>query len=397
MTFLDPYQVSAVLSGVIKGLEPVRPNFLQSFFGNVQYTDKTRVNLDVEFNVKNVMGTFTAPKADVTPVKLPDFGTGELYFAYSKEGIDSDDFDTLNTRQIGQQFGQVDVMANDAARFLRKVALVEARFENLFELVSSQILLYGAYQAAGEKHPTINYNFNRTVITAASDLANAPLVPSVNLTTSAVYAPWDNTTPVLPVVPTGSGITSGAKSWTNTNIDAGTATPIKDVVRMYETANARAGNAAVIMSDDAYAAFSYDQKKNFSETASLITQVILGQKLDTAPRAQSYKGLTFRRTYQVDEAGNFVNIYTYKAVYSDRISGVENSYIGNGWVIFIPPATNGLKVYGRIMNRKAGFATMPRWMNYWTDEKTGETEWEYHTNFLMAHTDIDSIVAWKVL
>lgn len=397
MIFLDPYDVGVLVSGVIKGLEPVRPNWLQDAFGAPQFSEKTRINLDLEFNVKNVMGTFVSPKADVTPIKLPDFGTEELYFSYSKESVDSDDFDVLNTRQIGEQPGNANILATQASRLLRKMILAEQRFENLFELCASQILMYGGYQAEGERHPTIRYDFSRTVISNFADLLNLPLIPSVNLTTTAVTAPWDSSITILPVLATGNGVTQGDRAWTIANIDAGKATPVKDIVKMYETAAARSGTKDVFMSDDAYAAFSYDLKKNYDEAANALIAALLKTSQDLLPRAQNYKGLTFKRTYAIDDHGNSVNMYSYNASYNDRITGAEKKFIGNGWVIFIPPATSGLKVYGRIMHKKANWAAMSRWVNYWEDQKSGEQMWEYHTNFLMAHTDINAVVSWKVL
>lgn len=389
-TFLTPYQVAPILSGVLKGLEPQRPNWLQGFFGTPQYTDKSRVNLDQEYNVKNIMGQFVAPNADATPIKLPDFGTKELYFSYSKESIDSDSFDTLNQRQIGQDFGQVDVLANKAERLQRKMMLAEYRFENLFEKCAADIMLYGGYQASGELHPTVRYDFQRTVATTTADMAKK-LIPSANLTASAVYAPWDSVNAALPVI---SGLSN--RNWTTANIDAKNATPVKDVVRIFETANARAGTEAVLMSDDAYDMFEYDLAKNYSSVSNTTVLSVVQVSQNILPRVQQYRGLTFRRAYPLDN-GITINIYTYNAVYHDRITGAETAYIGSGWVIAIPPASNGLKIYGRIMHPRANYAAMPRWVNYWMNEKTGIEEWEYHTNFLMAHKDINSIVAWKVI
>jgi len=394
-TFLTPYQVAPILSGVIKGLEPNRPNWLQGFFGAPKYSDRTRINLDQEYNIKNVMGQFVSPTADATPIKLPDFGTKELYFSYSKESIDSDSFETLNQRQLGQDFGQVDVAANKAARLQQKMTFAEYRFENLFEKTAADILLYGGYQASGENHPTVRYDFNRTVITTAPEFLAKKLIPSVNLTTTAVTAPWDSSTTVLPVM-TGAGFTAGDRSWTKANIDADKAFPVKDTVRIFETANARAGTSAVIMSDDAYDAFAYDLSTNYAAASDTTILSVVQVTQDILPRVQQYKGLTFRRAYPLDN-GVTINIYTYNATYNDRVTGVETAYVGSGWVVAIPPATSGLKVYGRIMHPRANYASMPRWINYWQNEKTGIEEWEYHTNFLMGHTDIDSAVAWKVL
>lgn len=395
-TFLTPYQVQPILSGVIKALEPVRPNWLQSFFPAPQYSDRTRINLDQEYNVKNVMGEFVAPTVDTTPIKLPDFGTKEFYFSYSKESIDSDDFETLNSRQIGEQFGNVDVMANKAARLQRKLVLAEQRFENLFEKTAAEIFLYGGYQASGEKHPTVRYDFQRTVIGSAASFVNSALVPAVNLTTSAVTAPWGDT--ILPTIGSGSGIgAAGDRAWTKALIDAGKSFPVKDLIKIVETAKARSGVAAIVMSDDAYEAFNYDVYKNYKDASDRSLDVLLRVSQDILPKTQQYKGLTFRRAYPVGDSGEVVSIYTYRATYNDRKSGVEQNYIGNGWVLSLPPASALLKVYGRIMHPKANYGSMPRWLNYWMNEKTGVEEYEYHTNFVMASTDVDSIVSWKVV
>lgn len=392
-TFLGPYDIAPILDGALQAMEVKRPNWLQSFFPAPQYSDRTRVNLDQEYNIKNVMGQFVAPTADATPIKLNDFGTKELYFAYSKEAITSDDFDTLNQRQFGQQFGQVDVLANKAARLTQKVTLAEYRFENLFEKTAADIFLYGGYQASGENHPIVRYDFNRTVIKTVSDLNTKKLIPSVNLTASAVTAPWDSSTTVLPVL---TGGTAGARAWSKAKVDDKSCTPVLDVVRIYETANARSGSSAVVMSDDAYDVFNYDLLKNYSLASDTTIQAIVRVSQDILPRAQQYKGLTYRRSYPLDN-GAIINIYTYNAVYNDRITGVETSYIGSGWVLSLPSAENALKIYGRIMHPRANWQAMPRWMNYWMNDKTGQEEWEYHTNFLMAHKDIDSVVAWKVI
>ncbi|MCK9622615.1 MAG: major capsid protein [Methylobacter sp.] len=397
LNFLTPYQVAPILEGVIKGLEPVRPNWLQSFFGAPKFSENTRINLDKEYNVKNVMGQFAAPNVDVSPIVLPDYGTKEFYFSYSKESIDSDDFDTINQRQIGQEFGQVNPLANKAARLQRKMILAEQRFENLFEKTAADILLYGGYQASGEYHPTVRYDFQKTVITSNTALAANKLVPAVNLTTTAVTLPWDSSTTYLPVLPTNGGFTAGDKAWTKANVDAAKATPVKDFIKMVESTKIRSNVSAFMMSDDAYEIFQYDLNKNYGTASDTTLLALLKVGQDILPRIQEYRGLTYRRSYPVNDTGEVIGIYTYNAVYNNRTSGAETAYIGSGWVVALPPASSGLKVYGRIMHPKANYSAMPRWINYWMNDKTGIEEYEYHTNFVMAHLDIDAITTWKVI
>jgi len=399
-TFLDPYQASKILSGVIPANKVKRPNWLQSFFSNEIATEKDTVNFDYEFTGKNTMGMFVLPESDVTPIILNDFGTRELRFSYAKEGLNSPEYEEISTRQLGQQFGTLDVMQNEALNIRSKLALSEQRFENLFELSATNILLYGGYQASSEKHPTIRYDFGRSVVKLPSTI-NSDLMVSVNLTTTAVTAPWDSTQVVMPVIATGTDAlggtyTQGAKAWTTANIDAKTATPVRDLVKMYETAKFRAGTQACLMSGDAYEAFNYDLTKNYSTTASLTTEVILRTQLDILPRIKNVQGLTLKRSYTLGN-GEIVDIYVYDGFYHTRSAGTPTKYVPNGFVVLIPPSENGIKVYGRIKHPRANYQAMPRWLNYWEDPKTGKREWEIHTNFILGHTDIDSVVSWKVL
>jgi hypothetical protein len=400
VNFLGPYDTDKILSGVLKAIPVKRPNWFQSFFPEIAPTNKSTINFDQEYATKNVMGMFVSPKADVDPIKLPTFGHKELVFSYSKEAIDSDEFEELNSRQMGDQFGQVDVRKNKAARFIRKVALAEQRFENLFEYVASSIALYGGYKASSEKHPTVIYDFGRTVVTTAAQIhwdssTKLDLVPSVNLTASAVTSPWGTT--ALPVIVTdgGAGYTQGQRTWTKTLVTAGTATPVKDLNLMVQTCNERATVKAIHMSSDAFDVFEFDVVSHYKDAADRTLYVTSPIELIVKPQLEIVKGLTFRRMW-VFENGMSVPIYTYNGVYNTRDAGTETKYVGNGWVIVIPDS-GGLKIHSRIMHPKANWDAQARWINYWMCDKTGAEEYEIHTNFIIGHTLIDALVAWKVI
>lgn len=395
--FATPYDRQKILAGVLKALPVKRTNFIQSFFTEMPPTNNDTVNFDQEYGTKNVIGMFVSPTIDADPVKLPTFGHKELRFAYAKEAIDSDDFAQLNSRQIGQQFGQVNIEANKAARFAWKAAKVEERFENLFEKCTAGILLYGGYEAKSEKFPQMIYDFGRTKATLGSELKGAnklSLIPSVNLTAAAVTFPWGGT--ALPVVATDGGVsyTQGEKVWTNALVTAGTAHPVEDITLMVQTCNERRTASAIIMSSDVYPVFEFDVNTNYINAAKTEYLVSSTVELVVKPQLETVKGLTFRRMWMF-ENGTSVPIYTYNGVYNDRDTGVESKYIPNGWVIVIPDS-GGIKVHGRILHPDAGWQAMPRYTHYWKNSKTGREEWEVHTSFLFGHTDIDAVVAWKV-
>jgi len=393
--FLTPYQAGKVLSGVIKALPILRPNFVQGFFTTKPPVLTETVNFDREFSIKNVVGTFVSFDKDATPIQLPDFSHTEMRFAYAKEDVTTDNFDVLNQRQLGQQFGQVDVMANQALRLQAKFVEAEQRIQNLFELTSSNLALYGGYEAFSEKHPRVRYDFKRTVISTVAGLS-LKLIPSVNLTTTAVTAPWDSAQTIMPVIASSGGYTAGQKAWTKALVTAGTATPVLDLVRMYETIAKRTRVAAFHMSDNAYDAFNFDVNTNYKDAADVNISSILATSRDILPQAQNVQGLNLRR-YWTFENGSSVPIYTYSGIYHDRSTGIEKSYLPDGFVVGFPDKSNGVKVHGRILHPRASYNAMPRWINYWTNSKTGMEEWEVHTNFLFGHTAIDALTSWKVV
>ena len=397
--FLSPYATSKVLSGVLEALPKIRATFLQeNLVGAPLVTEKDSVNFDEEFATLNTSAKFVDPKADVTPIQLGDFSTKELYFAYTKEGWGTDDFNTINVRQLGQQFGQVDPLANQAARLIAKAAIAEQRFQNLFEKCFAHLALYGGYRASSDSHRIIQYDFGRNVTSTYAALsATGSLVSSVNLTTTAVTAPWDSGTTILPVLATSGGFTAGDRAWTKALVTAGKSTPVADLVKMYET-SARYGAPinSVIMQDDAYAAFVFDVETNYSKDADRSIITMVQNAIDKTPRPQNIDGLTYRRSWMMDNGIN-VAIYTYNAKLNDRDTSVEEALIGNGWVIGIPAPDYGIKVYGRIKHRKANFQPLPRYINSWTDPKSGDTEYEMHSNFLIGHKRINALTAWKVV
>lgn len=373
--FLGPYESAKLLSGVIPANQTVRPNWLQTFFGTVRTSEERTVNFDVEFGTKNTMGMYVSPDIDPTPIMLPTSGHKELSFAYSKEGLNSPDYEEINTRALGRPFGQVDVVANEVENVRSKLAIAEQRFENLFELNAANIIFYGAHTAESEKHPKVYYNFGRTVVTTETALL-AGYVPEVDLTT----------------INANGGV--GKRAWDSTG---GTVapTPYKDVITMAATALRRRGVAACVMASDAYELFEDDITTNYKTAADLSTAVAGRIELKILPIVDKYQDVNFRRTIQLGN-GRFLDIYTYDAVYHARATGTETKYVPDGYVAMIPPSQYGIKVYGRIMHPRARYSAMPRWINFWENPKTGKREWETHTNYLMGHVDINSVVSWKV-
>lgn len=359
-----------MLEGVIPANRTARPNWLQTAFGNVGTTERSTVNFDQEFQTKNTVAMYVAPTVDAPIIKLQGYGTKELGFAYVKEGLSDPDFEEINARQLGQDFGQVDVMANWAMNIRKKLAITEFNFENLFELNASNLIFTAKHTAQSAMHPTVLYDFNRTIITTAEDFAKG-YVPEVDLTT------LDS-----------GGV--GNLAWTNNG------TPYKDVITACQTVLRRGAIRAIVMSNDAYELLEADINTNYKDAATLTLAVEQRIELKVLPEVDKYQDLNFRRALPIG-GGRTVDLFTYDAIYHDRNTGAEVKYVPDGMFAVLPSTNNGIKRYGRILHPKANYAAMPRYVNTWEDNKTGKMESEVHMNYLMGVVDIDTLVAWTVM
>lgn len=375
--FMSPYEVSKYLSGVIEGKKFNKGTFLSDQFGDRDVTEDPTFNVDRENDQKNVMGQYVHPKADAGYIQLPDYGTEELRFAYAKEAINTDDFETLNQREIGQPFGQIDVNANDAARLQKKLTNALNAFDNLKEKAAADILFTGAHTAEGPKAAKVVWNFNRTVVTTDAAYVTGNYIPEIDLTTLV-----------------GNG-GAGKRAWDSTG-GTKAPTPYLDIKKMVQTGIARAKPIKMIVMDvNAYQLLEDDINAHYSKAADLTLAVRDRIELQIIPMVETYRGLTYQRLLPF-AGGAVVAIYTYTAAYNDRITGAETTYVPTGRIVGIPDARyQGLR-YGRIKHRKARWAAMPVWVNTWMEEKTGEWEQELHSSFVMFPWDIDAIVSWKV-
>lgn len=406
--FASPYQAKKTLDGVLKAALPVkRPLWVSSYVTDAGTVDKDTINFDVDLATKNVIGHFWGAEVDAVPLKHQGYGHVEMYLGYSKEAVHlTVDYDTLNVRRMGDDLGVVNLIQNQKDRLREDFIKAEQRFENLFEYVAKDIWLYGGYVAESEAHPQIVYNFNREVISSPGVLFDtstsaAPfypykdvLAPSVNLTTSTVTAPWGGT--LMPVLSTTGSYTAGDKVWSKVNIDSGKATPWKDVQKMVQTCDEWDRAVGIRMDSSAYEMLAYDIEKNYKDAAYMENWVIQQIQRDVLPRIETFEGLTYKRSIPVGDAGATLPIYIYKAVYHTRDTGIRTPYFPDGFVNIIP-ASSIQKKYGRIKHPKALWAPMPRWINFWKNEKAGTEEYEIHTAFAMAHPIINSVVCWKVM
>jgi len=388
--FYDPYQTSALLEGVIPANQIVRPNFLQEWFPNGGTRETPTVNFDKEFMTRRTSAMYVAPRADAPLVQLQGFGSQEMRFAYVKEGIAAPDWEQLQGRMIGEQFNSTspDYWARYNAHLAAQMAVSEGNIETLFEINAANLIFTGKHTAKSDLHPTVVYDFNRTKVTTDAEFQTG-YVPEVDLST---------------LVSNGG---AGKRAW---NATGGTKapTPYKDVCTAVRTVRRRGGVECVIMSADVYPYLEADINTNYKDAANLTLAVQERIDLKILPQVDKYLDLTYQRMLPImsssgggEATTTFVPVFTYEAIYHDRLVGDELSaqktFVPNGYMAVLPTKDKGVKLYGRILHSKAQFRAMPRFINAWMDEKNGDWSSEIQLNYLMGFRDVDSFVSWRVL
>lgn len=374
---LTPYQTGKILTAAIESDKLPKPNLFQSMFGMVDSVETNTVNFDVQFGANNVASMFVSPKADAPQVTLQGYGHKELAFSYMKEGLAGADFDEISQRGFGQEMhGQVNVMQNYLDNLIKKTAVAEASFKNRFELTGRDLVVYGRYSSQSELHPEIIYDYGRTVITDDAGYMSG-LVPEIDLST----------------LDGNGGV--GKRAWDSTG---GTAapTPVKDFVKAASTCKRKSKIRMCVMSEDVFTAFQEDLKTNYKDSFDLTKRTSDSVTIRITPEITNVHDLNYRMSYP-GANGIDVDIYTYDAIIHDRKTGVAEKVMPDGYMLMIPSPEFGYKVYGRILNLKAGFQAMPRFINSWVDPKSGQIESELHTNFVMGIPNADAFVSWKVM
>lgn len=397
------------IQGYIQGDVQKRPLAFKPFFGDIKTTWEDTVTYDVEGAKRNLMGKFTQSDIDVYRVQLPNFETKDLRFAYSKEAVGSPNYNEINQRMLGEGFNNVTL---DSARLGRAVAenmreqfvLAYERFENLYELARANILINGTFDTSlstvNGEHKRVLWDMGRTKLTNGTTndqternanvaYINSDIVPEVDLTTL-----WANTSTAV-----AGGLSWDSKDASNSNAAVTPVTavsPVKHLNRMLEIANFRAGTAAIFIADDAYSWLVKDINTNYKDAAytlyRLLDPVV---DLEVMPYVKEIEGLTFRRMWNAG-GGVMVPMYTYNGKYNARDTGTKTAYFPDGRVLLVPAANKGAIRFGKIDHIKAMWAAMQFWVNSWKGEKSGIENFEIHTNFVVYHTDINSVVSWKV-
>ncbi len=377
----SPYKVIDQLTGVQAGSTLPKTTFLQSLFGDVGTTEENSIDMDIEFNTRNMMGEYVAPDGEAKEYRLEGFGHRTYGFAYQK-GVVTNNLSPNFARRIGEVIGSGGD-PNRIDEFKRLQAVNLDAMKNLRELNARDVLFYGSHTATGERHPTIKFDF-----------------PKVEATTSAQYKgssakSWSKVD--LTTLNHNGGV--GKAVWSDSGSNGGTVLVDCHGDLLWWEKHARDrhyGVNSIIMSADTYATYENNiqavRKDGYDLTKNVRAEDRIFEQL--SPTLTTFKGLDLVRTVRLN--GRDYPVYVYNGTYFDPITGVESSFVPDGYVLFVPLPDNQVIRFGRIMHFMAKWQAMPIWIQEIMNQETGAFKQIFHSSIFMGVKNPDAVMSIKV-
>lgn len=312
----DTYETSELIE-VARDFEPVPSFFLNTFFGR-QYTSQSEwIEFD-DIDKSRRLAPFVAPNNQGQPMLHRGTEVRRFKPAYIKPK-DPIDPARLLIRQAGESHGgDLTLQQREDAIIVDTLREHDEMIRRRWEWMACQAVKFGQVTVEGDNYPSRTVSFGRD--------------PANNVT-----------------------LTGGAQ-WQNKT----TATPIADVIRWSYQVR-RSGRAAtrLIMGTAASSAFfATDEVQRLFDVRRGTT---MGQDLEQLARLGG-EALTYHGTLP----GTQIGVYTYSEVYEDNM-GEEQQFMEDNEVL-LTGDPDGIRCFGAIMDRKAGWRSMPIFPKMWEQE-----------------------------
>lgn len=338
---------TAELVGIVENLKRPRSALLDRYFPNIITSDREEIKVDV-IKGKRRIAPFVSPLVAGQVVERNGLRTNTFKPAYIKDKRAFDPNAPMK-RVAGETIGGSLSLQERLNRHL--ATELEDQTQMLtrrMELMASEAIRTGKLVITGDNYPTQTVDFER----------DATLTPAA--------------------------LAGGAK-W-----DQGTATPLRNLKAWAKLVRKASGvnPVDVIMGDDAFAEFA----DNAKVVSRLDNRNTTNQTLQIGQ--QEAEGLTFQGV--VDG----FNIFTYSGWYVDPADGVEKEIWPADIVGMTAPGQFGLggeRLFGAIMDPKAGYAAMPFFPKMWETDDPAATWLMMQSAPLIVPTRVDATFAIDVL
>lgn len=307
---------TADLVKVIRTVRAPTSYWLDLLFPSVVTFDSKEIDFDyVDKNRR--LAPFVAPTAQGVPLKQQGYVTRRFTPAYIKPK-DVVDPARLLKRQAGEALtGSLSPQQREDLIVADILETHRFAIERRWEWMAAQAAVNGAVTVSGSDYPTMSVTFGRDASLAK------------NLT--------------------------GTVRW-----DQATSKPLEDIENWMQEVHRLSGYTPtrITMGINAWNAF----KKHADVKDMLDTRRGSTNAIESGPGA----GLPWQYRGSLDSAGG-LEIYTYNDIYEDDAGSAVN-FLDQDTVVLTSPAVEGVRAFGAIMDRKAGWVPASMFSKMWEQE-----------------------------
>jgi hypothetical protein len=327
--------------GLVEKKKPFQPFLLNAFFRReIRFTTK---KVDLEKVIKsNRLAPLVSPVVAGRVMTKDGGSMMSLQPAYvkPKDVIDPED---VIERMAGEEIGGV-LSPEQRALALKAKYLVEHEESILRreEWMAAQLLVFGKFTLTGDDYPTVEVDFKRSA-------ENTP------------------------------DVSGGARDWST--LDKDSTIPEEDM----EDWMSRATNPVdmIILNNKTYRLFtSFDSVKEKVKTQS-------GSKTTLETSAFNGRLIAYMGNYGEME------IWVYTGAYDDD-EGTSRKFIPDGYIVFANSGAEGVRLYGAILDPRAGYQALRRFPKNWISEDPAAEFIMTQSSPLVAMPDPDEVVSARV-
>lgn len=336
---------TAELAKVIRTVHAPTSYWLDLLFPTTYTFDSAEVDFDyVDKNRR--LAPFVAPTAQGVPLKQQGFMTRKWKPAYIKPKDMVDPARNFKRRPGEALTGSMSPQQREDMIVADIVETHRFAIERTWEWMACEAAVNGAITVSSPDYPTASLSFGR----------DASL--SKNLT--------------------------AGDRWSET-----TSKPLVDIENWMQTMHRLSGYTPtrITMGVNAWNAF----KNHASVKDMLDTRRGSKNALETGPGA----GLPWQYRGSIDSAGG-LEVWTYNDIYEDA-NGNSVNYLDQDTVVLTSPAVEGVRAFGAIMDRKAGYVATPIFGKMWEQDDPSGLYLMHQSAPLMIPTRPNASMKAKVL
>jgi len=307
---------TVTLGKVMRTLQPPSNYWLNLAFPSVLTFDTKEIDFDV-VDTHRRLAPFVAPTAQGVPMREDGYMTRRFKPAYIKPKDPVDPARLLQRRAGEAWLGEMTPQQREDAIVADILNMHRTSIERRWEWMAAEALIKGSVTVSGPDYPTVTVSFGR----------DAEL--SKNLT--------------------------GTDRWSEEGSN-----PVADIEAWLQELHRRSGYTPtrITMGLNAWAAFSAHPavRELFETRRGSVTRGEIGPG----------NGEPWQYRMSLDSAGG-LEVYTYNDVYEDENGNMVN-FLDQDSVVLTSPAVDGVRAFGAIMDRRAGWVATPMFSKMWEQE-----------------------------